>query len=101
MFAFMHIRKTGGLTMRTLLRKNFGIKNCDCPINDVIRPEDWDWVKKCYPNLQSIQGHSVRLTPEFDLAFPECVFLQSSAIPSNAACRSFNTPTTIGQFYRS
>lgn len=70
MLAFMHIRKTGGLTMRAILRKNFGIKNCDCPINDVIRLEDWEWVKRCYPTLVSLQGHSVRVGTEFEQVFP-------------------------------
>jgi hypothetical protein len=69
MLAFMHIRKTGGLTMRAILRKNFGTKNCDCPINNVIQLEDWHWVKRCYPNLQSLQGHSVRIGAGLEQVF--------------------------------
>lgn len=70
MLAFMHIRKTGGLTMRAILRKNFGTNNCDCPINDVTHREDWEWIKRCYPNLSSLQGHAVRIGTELEEVFP-------------------------------
>jgi len=59
MLAFIHINKTAGLTIRNILRGNFGANNCDCPIHFGIRKSDWEWVKECYPNLLSLHGHSV------------------------------------------
>ncbi|MBD3674547.1 MAG: sulfotransferase family 2 domain-containing protein [Planctomycetaceae bacterium] len=65
MLAFIHLQKTGGLTIRNLLRSDFGGKNCDCPIHKGIRVSDWEWVKECYPDLESLHGHSV--TPHSSL----------------------------------
>ncbi|MDG2389678.1 MAG: sulfotransferase family 2 domain-containing protein [Planctomycetaceae bacterium] len=69
MLAFIHINKTAGLTIRNILRNNFGVNNCDCPIHQGIRKSDWEWVKECYPILQSLHGHSVMPTQEMEEVF--------------------------------
>ncbi|MBD3674546.1 MAG: sulfotransferase family 2 domain-containing protein [Planctomycetaceae bacterium] len=70
MFAFVHIQKTAGQTFRVVLRKNFGVRHCDTLVNSNIRARDWYWIKLCYPYLESLAGHGVKLTPEFESHFP-------------------------------
>lgn len=71
MLAFIHIQKTAGQTMRAILRKNFGSRHCDTLVNENIRARDWRWIKLCYPYLQSLAGHGVKITPQFEAEFPQ------------------------------
>jgi hypothetical protein len=68
-FAFVHIMKTAGQTVRAILRKNFGPRHCDFLVNEEARADDWKWARKCYPRLESIGGHSVMPRGEFDRIF--------------------------------
>ena len=69
MFAFVHMMKTAGQTVRAILRKNFGTRHCDFLVNEQARISDWEWVQKCYPRLESVGGHSVMPHGEFDRIF--------------------------------
>lgn len=71
MFAFAHMEKTAGQTVRAILRKNFGARHCDFLVNQQSRSSDWDWVRKCYPRLESVGGHSVMPHGVFDQCFPD------------------------------
>ena len=57
--AFVHLMKTGGQTIRAVLRKNFGTGHCDTLLEDSALPRDWRWIKTCYPRLKSVCGHCV------------------------------------------
>lgn len=57
--AFVHLMKTGGQTMRAVLRKNFGLRHCDMLLMENATQRDWRWVKTCYPFLRSVRGHCV------------------------------------------
>lgn len=81
MLAFIHIQKTAGQTMRAILRKNFGSQHCDTLVNDNIHPRDWRWVKLCYPNLQSLAGHGVKITPQFEAQFPQARYFTTVRDP--------------------
>jgi hypothetical protein len=70
--AFVHLMKTGGQTMRTILRKNFGADHCDMLLFEQTTPRDWRWIGACYPRLRSIAGHGmVAGIPEFEELHPE------------------------------
>lgn len=69
MLAFVHMEKTAGQTVRAILRKNFGTRHCDFLVNRQARTSDWEWVRKCYPRLESVGGHSVMPYGEFDRIF--------------------------------
>ena len=69
MLAFVHMMKTAGQTVRSILRKNFGTSHCDFLINRGAREEDWLWAQKCYPQLDSIGGHSIMPRGDFDRLF--------------------------------
>ena len=70
LFAFIHIPKTAGSTLETILRQSFCSRHCDVRVGDdfngplltaeVLRRTRW-----VYPRLASIAGHSVR--PHGDL----------------------------------
>jgi Sulfotransferase family len=72
MYAFIHIEKTGGSTLITILRRSFGTRHCDVrvPMNKRpatyrdIRPcveaEDLRRVRRLYRNLRGISGHNVK-----------------------------------------
>ncbi len=57
--AFVHLMKTGGQTMRAILRKNFGAGHCDMLLFEETRERDWRWIRLCYPGLSSISGHGM------------------------------------------
>ncbi|GJL82183.1 MAG: hypothetical protein DHS20C01_18170 [marine bacterium B5-7] len=62
MLAFVHIQKTAGQTLRALLRRHFGTRHCDVYRSyDAIQMDEevWRWIRRCYPKLESIGGHSV------------------------------------------
>jgi hypothetical protein len=67
--AFVHIQKTAGQTVRSLLRRHFGPRHCDIyrqyesvELDDAV----WRWIRRCYPKLESIGGHSVVPRGTFD-----------------------------------
>jgi hypothetical protein len=62
MIAFVHIKKTGGSTMKFVLRNSFGVRHCDVlpgSRESVFTRDDLEFVKRVYPNPQSIAGHSL------------------------------------------
>lgn len=66
MYAFIHIPKTAGTTLRSIFRRSFGANHCDvkCPtrvrkVTPWLTPENLQWMKKLYPNLSGITGHRV------------------------------------------
>lgn len=73
--AFVHLMKTGGQTLRAVLRKNFGAQHCDTFLREESIPRDWKWMKICYPRMKSICGHSVvPFDDEFLSFFPNARF---------------------------
>ena len=66
MLVFIHINKTGGRTVRYILRSSFGLRHCEVEPWDVPRPDrpfttpDLQRLRKIYPRLESIAGHRVK-----------------------------------------
>jgi hypothetical protein len=68
MLAFIHMRKAGGKTINRVLRREYGLRHCDVEPWDrsrVFMSADLQRLKRLYPRLVSISGHSVR--PHSDL----------------------------------
>lgn len=60
MLAYIHIQKTAGQTVRAILRKNFGTRHCDLPVNpSQINSRAIAWIRRCYPKLEVLSGHAV------------------------------------------
>ena len=65
MIVFIHINKTGGSTLRYLLRSSFGTRHCDVEpwhgswSDPPFSSEDLHRVRRLYPRLESIAGHRV------------------------------------------
>lgn len=65
MLVFIHNNKTAGRTIRYILRSSYGLRHCEveplhtngerCPFST----EDLRHVRKLYPQLESIAGHSI------------------------------------------
>ncbi len=72
MYAFVHIDKTAGTTLNSILRRSFGTRHCDIrlPIakrrddhrdhRGVVEAADLRRVKRLYRNLRGIAGHNVK-----------------------------------------
>ncbi len=72
MYAFIHLEKTGGSTMLTILRRSFGTRHCDIRLPLVKRARchrderqcvdatDLRRVRRLYRNLLGISGHNVK-----------------------------------------
>jgi hypothetical protein len=83
MYAFIHIEKTGGSTLLTILRRSFGTRHCDVrvPMNrrpatyrDIRPPVEADdllRVRRLYRNLRGIAGHNVKPYSNLHLVCPE------------------------------
>jgi hypothetical protein len=66
MYAFIHIPKTAGSTLRHLLRCDFGSRHCDVKLASHRRaaqawvaPRDIQLARRVYPHLAGIAGHRV------------------------------------------
>jgi hypothetical protein len=86
MYAFVHVEKTGGTTLLSILRRSFGTRHCDIrvPLNKRpatyrdIRPcvdaEDLRRVRRVYRNLRGISGHNVKPYSDLSGRFPNMRF---------------------------
>ncbi|MHC4820888.1 MAG: hypothetical protein ACYTDX_04110 [Planctomycetota bacterium] len=62
MIGFVHIRKTGGSTVKFILRNSFVLRHCNLrltPRKRQARPADLALAKRVHPGLRSISGHSL------------------------------------------
>lgn len=84
MLAFIHIHKAAGTTIHHVLRSTFGSAHCDLEPWDAPTPPLEQWqvpvsandlykLKKIYPNLKSIAGHSVHPYSDLEL---ECTAIR-------------------------
>jgi hypothetical protein len=59
---FVHIPKTGGSTVKFVLRNTFGLHHCDaraCGRSPRLHPADLALARRVHPGLRSISGHSL------------------------------------------
>ena len=77
-YAFIHIPKTAGSTMRHILRQNFGSRHCDikAPTSArstrlVLTAQDVKHAKRVYPDVSGFCGHRVRCFSGMSDAMPE------------------------------
>jgi hypothetical protein len=86
MLAFVHVAKTGGKTIETMLRSSFGSHHCDGTLlaprqsgnpDDVsfivpkYRPDDMALLKNIMPGMKSICGHNIALWSDVEDVFPD------------------------------
>ncbi len=79
MYAFVHIEKTAGTTMTSILRRSFGIGHCDIRLplakrgsvnsdqRNLVSAADLRRVKRIYRNLRGISGHDVKTYSDLEL----------------------------------
>lgn len=77
-YAFIHIPKTAGSTMRHILRQNFGSTHCDIKApararssRPELTAQDVKHAKRVYPNVSGFCGHRVRCFSGMGDAMPE------------------------------
>ncbi len=86
MLAFVHVAKTGGKTIETMMRSSFGIHHCDGTLlaprqsgdpKDVsfivpkYNPDDLSLLKSIMPGMKSICGHNIALWSNVEEVFPD------------------------------
>jgi hypothetical protein len=86
MYAFVHIEKTAGSCLVTILRRVFGARHCDIRLPLVKRRDDYGdhkvcvdandlrRVKRLYRNLRGIAGHNVKPYADLHVECPEIQF---------------------------
>lgn len=69
MLAFLHIPKTGGSTVRSILRRNFFLRHFDVyPLgneSDPIQPRDLRWARLVHPGGRAMSSHWFRGDTDF------------------------------------
>lgn len=87
MYAFVHIEKTAGTTLNTILRRSLGTRHCDIRLplakrkNDrgdhriCVEAADLVRVRRLYRNLCGIAGHNVKPYADLHIACPEIQFI--------------------------
>jgi len=77
MYAFIHIPKTAGTTLRSIFRRSFGADHCDvkCPSHcrdttPWLKSENLRSMKALYPNLSGITGHRVCCFTDLEESLP-------------------------------
>jgi hypothetical protein len=86
MYAFIHIEKTAGTTLHSILRRSFGVRHCDIrlPVNKrgdekynqfaLIEADDLRRVQRLYRSLVGISGHNVKVYGTLPAECPELRF---------------------------
>ncbi len=80
MLAFIHIRKTAGSTIESILRSSFGIRHCGARVRHarnvmpILSADELDRCRFVYPNLESVSGHSIVPYAGLRSRFPEIRF---------------------------
>ncbi len=86
MYAFVHIEKTGGTTLHSILRRSFGTRHCDIRLplakrgkdrqdhRTCVEAADLRRVRRLYRNLRGISGHNVKAYSNLHLECPEIQF---------------------------
>ena len=94
MYAFVHIEKTGGTTLNSILRRSFGTGHCDIRLPLRKRRQDQQdrricvdavdlrRVRRLYRNLQGIAGHNVKPYADLSLVCPEIRFVTLLRAPA-------------------
>jgi hypothetical protein len=94
MYAFVHIEKTAGSCLNTILRRSFGSRHCDIRLPLLKRRFDFRDRKACvdaadlrrvrhlYRNLRGIAGHNVKPHADLHEACPEIQFFTILREPS-------------------
>ena len=85
MYAFVHIEKTAGTTLTSILRRSYGTRHCDVRLpvakrhrgkgrtdqHELVEAVDLRRVRRIYRNLRGIAGHHVKAFSNLELACPE------------------------------
>ena len=86
MYAYVHIEKTGGTTLHSILRRSFGTRHCDIRLplskrtddHRDFRPHvdaaDLRRARRLYRKLSGISGHIVRAYADLHEECPEIQF---------------------------
>lgn len=78
MIAFIHIKKTAGKTIKHIMQRELGIFHCDAkrwhPDDPYFSAADLARLRRIYPWLRSIAGHSVRAYGDLQQASPAPLF---------------------------
>ena len=78
MIAFIHIGKTGGLTIQSILASQYGLSHCDAVswkslsnshALEPVSAADVRKIKWIYPNLECLTGHQIMPYGDLDTAF--------------------------------
>lgn len=87
MYAFVHIEKTAGSTLLTILRRSFGARHCDIRLplakrqfdtqdhKAVVEAADLRHVRRLYRNLSGISGHNVKPYADLQQECPQMKFI--------------------------
>jgi hypothetical protein len=116
MYAFVHIERTGGSTLISILRRSFGTGHCDIRLplakrrgdrpqhqldrRVVVDAEMLQRVRHIYPHLKGIAGHNVKPYGDLGVSMPELRFFTFLRDPAarlrshflNARLPSHNPP---------
>jgi hypothetical protein len=90
MYAFVHIERTAGRTVNSILRRSFGTGHCDIRLplakrrgdrpqhqldcRVLVDAEDLRQVRRVYRNLRGIAGHNVKPYGDLSVSCPEIRF---------------------------
>jgi hypothetical protein len=86
MYAFVHIEKTAGSCLNTILRRSFGTRHCDVRVplakrradrhdhKVCVEAADLRRVRRLYRNLRGIAGHNVKPYADLHIECPELRF---------------------------
>ena len=77
MLAFVHMRKTAGSTLATILRQSFLSRHCDVRVrrerqafDPIVDPDELRRLLFCYRNVKSIAGHGIVPFVNLEAVFP-------------------------------
>jgi hypothetical protein len=106
MLAFIHIHKTAGQTVHTMLRSSFGARHCDVEPwlarrtgdpHFTVSVDDLRYLRRFYPRLESIAGARIRPYADLDRVYPEIKYFALMRDPLKRCASLFQYLTREGQ----
>ncbi|GAB4475671.1 MAG: sulfotransferase family 2 domain-containing protein [Anaerolineae bacterium] len=105
MIALVHMHKTAGTTLATILKRSFGIQHCTVYCWQKGKPffsaSDYRRLARLYPRLESISGHDIKPYSDLETVRPDILYYTFLRNPLDRTASQYQYEVQMGGGKRS